>query len=67
MIQQFAFSASKKLALKFILENIEYKKRCIYLQEIIAMGKENKLWVNALITFFDTPFNLNATRPLALN
>ena len=47
--------AIKKLAFRFILENIEYRKRCLYIQEIIALGKENIIWWKALNVFLDKP------------
>jgi len=59
--------AAKKLALKFVLDNIEYKKKCLYLQEIIAMGKVDNLWMKALTAFFDTPMNTNSFRLLNKN
>jgi hypothetical protein len=46
---------TKKLALRFVLENIDYRKRCLYLQEIISLGKVNDVWRKALSAFFDTP------------
>lgn len=48
--------ASKQLVLKFVLESIDYRKRSLYLQEIISMGRVNQVWLKALHTFFDTPF-----------
>ncbi|MBL7740629.1 MAG: hypothetical protein JNK14_15535 [Chitinophagaceae bacterium] len=57
MIRTQSTPATKKLVLYFILENIDYKKRCQYLQEIISMGKANDAWRKALLLFFDTPFN----------
>lgn len=54
---------AKKLVLRFILENIDYRKRSLYLQEIISMSRINDTWRKALATFFDTPatnFSLKA-------
>ena len=48
-------TASKKLLLRFIMENIDYRKRSLYLQEIISMSRVNDVWRRALTTFFDTP------------
>ncbi|MDZ4794447.1 MAG: hypothetical protein SGI83_09240 [Bacteroidota bacterium] len=56
MIRNYSATASKRLALKSILDNIEYKKKCKYLQQIIAMGKKNDVWTQALKVFFDTPY-----------
>jgi len=49
--------ASKKLVLRFILENIDYRKRCLYLQEIISLSKLKDVWRKALISYFDSPLN----------
>lgn len=57
MTRMYSTQATKKLALKFILENIDYRKRCLYLQEIISMGRENVIWRDALNAFFETPFS----------
>jgi hypothetical protein len=48
--------AAKKLALRYILENIDYRKKCSYLQDIISMSRENDTWRKALATYFDTPY-----------
>ncbi len=55
MININTSAATKKLAFKFVEENIDYRKRCLYLQEIISMGKVNDVWRQALAAFFDTP------------
>ena len=57
MISTFTSEVSKKLAFRFILENIDYRKRCLYLQEIISMGKVNAAWRQALALFFDCSAN----------
>ena len=57
MTRMYSTQATKKLALKYILENIDYRKRCLYLQEIISMGRENAIWRDALTAFFETPFS----------
>ncbi|OSZ79969.1 hypothetical protein CAP36_01510 [Chitinophagaceae bacterium IBVUCB2] len=67
MTRYYSANAAKKLALKFILDNIDYKKKCLYLQEIIAMGKEDHLWLQALTSFFDTPMKTNSFRLLSKN
>lgn len=57
MIRTYSSDATKKLVFRFILENIDYQKRCLYLQEIISLGKANEVWRRALASFFDTPIN----------
>jgi hypothetical protein len=60
-------TATKKLALRYILENIDYRKRSLYLQEIISLGKINDVWRRALSTFFDTPFRATAITTFSKN
>jgi hypothetical protein len=57
----------KKLAIRYVMENIDYRKRCQYLQEIISMGRENKVWHQALNAFFDMPFNNFSLRSFSKN
>lgn len=57
MTKRYSAEVTKKLALRFILENIDYRKRCLYLQEIISMSKVNDTWRLALSAFFDAPLN----------
>jgi len=59
MIGLTSDSISKKLAFQYILDNIDFRKRSLYLQEIIALGKENKIWKQAILSFFDTPYVTN--------
>lgn len=51
-------SVTKKLLLRYIIDNINYKKRCQYLQEIISMGRENEIWLQALNLYFKEPMNV---------
>ena len=67
MTNNYTVPVAKKLAFKFILDNIEYKKRCMYLQEIIEMGKGNDVWMKALTAFFDTPLNKSSLRAFSKN
>ena len=55
MIRTNTSPAAKKLLLRFILENIDYRKRSLYLQEIISMSRFNDVWRKALVSFFNTP------------
>ena len=59
--------ATKKLAFGFIMENIEYRKKCLYIQEIIALGKENNIWWKALSIFLDRPVNLFPLKAFSKN
>ena len=56
MIPVLSSPATKKLLIRFLLENIDYRKRCLYLQDIISLSKINDVWRQALNVFFDTPF-----------
>jgi len=55
MIRTNNSTAAKKLILRFVLENIDYRKRSLYLQEIIFLSRANDVWRKALTAFFDTP------------
>jgi len=55
MIRTNSSPVAKKLLLRFILENIDYRKKSLYLQEIISMSRVNDVWRKALTAFFDTP------------
>ncbi len=67
MTHMHSSKASKKLALRFILENIDYRKRSLYLQEIISLGKINDVWRRALSAFFDTPFHHSSMKSFSKN
>lgn len=67
MTRMYSSAASKRLALKFILDNIDYRKKSLYLQEIIALGKTNEVWLNALTTFFDTPYRIFSDKKINKN
>jgi len=60
-------AATKKLALRYILESIDYKKRCSYLQDIISMSRENDTWRQALTAFFDTPYKIRRFKNICNN
>jgi len=57
MTRLYSSEASKKLVLRYILDNIDYRKRCLYLQEIISLSKLKDVWRKALISYFDSPLN----------
>ena len=59
--------ATKKLLLQYIIENIEYRKRCLYLQDIINMGRENNIWHRALIDFFNDSMNTPSIKNICQN
>jgi hypothetical protein len=67
MLLFYSPDVSKKLVLKFILNDIEYKKRCLYLQEIIAIGKKKEIWRRALAAFFDIPVSSKGAHGFSRN
>jgi len=67
MTRTYSSDVTKKLAFKLILENIDYRKKCLYLQEIISMGKMNDVWRKALASFFDCPFKRNSFSSFSKN
>jgi len=67
MIRTNSTQATKKLILRFVMEHIDYRKRCLYLQEIISLAKENEVWRKALTAFFDSPANSLSFKALCKN
>ena len=67
MIRTYSSQTTKELAVRFVLENIDYRKRCLYLQEIISMGRENDVWRQALSAFLDTPPNKFSIKAFSKN
>ena len=59
MIPACSTKASKKLAFRYVLENIEYRKRSLYLQEIISFSKINDAWRKLLSLYFAAPLKIN--------
>jgi hypothetical protein len=67
MTSIYSTDATKKLALRYLLENIDYRKRCLYLQEIISLGKTNDLWRQALVAFLSTPVDIFTLKGFSRN
>ena len=67
MIPVFSSTVTKKLVLQFAQQNIDFRKRSIYLQEIITIGKTNEVWIKALKIFFDTPLSKNSLKAFSKN
>ena len=67
MTPTYSSQTTKELAVRFVLENIDYRKRCLYLQEIISMGRENDVWRQALAAFLDTPPNKLSIKAFSKN
>jgi len=57
MKSAFTSEVTKKLVFNLVLENIDYRQKCLYIQEIISLGKENDVWWRALYILFDMPEN----------
>ena len=67
MISTYYSDIRKKLAFRFILENIEYRKLCLYMQDIISFGKTDDVWRKALDRFFDIPFKSLSRKTFSKN
>ena len=67
MISTCSSPVAKKLAFRFILDNIDYRKRCIGLQDIVFLSKKYDIWRQALITFFDTPVSSRSFKTFSKN
>jgi hypothetical protein len=59
MTYPYTSKATKKLLLQLIFENADCRKRSLYLQEIISLGKASDIWRQALTTFLDTTLENN--------
>jgi hypothetical protein len=67
MINTDSSMATKILVLRSILDNIDYRKRCLFLQEIISLSKVNDVWRHALTAFFESPLNDSSTKAFSKN
>lgn len=67
MVNSASSKATKELLFSFILENLEYRKKCLYLQEIVSLGKADNIWQKALLAFFDSPMKLDSPATFCKN
>lgn len=67
MVSVQSSEVTKKLLLRCIQENIEFKKRSSYLQEIILMSRKNKLLVRLLETFLSCPMHTPSYKEFSNN
>ncbi|MEO5948649.1 MAG: hypothetical protein ABIP79_17675 [Chitinophagaceae bacterium] len=69
MVPVFTSTVTKRLVLQYAQQNIDFRKRSAYLQEIISLGKMNKVWISALNIFFDTdtPLSKNYLKAFSKN
>ncbi len=67
MTLRYPSRAAKELVLQHVLENIEEKKRAKYLQEIISLGKSNKVWIQFLTEFLAKPSRKFSSRAFSNN
>lgn len=58
MRRRLSSYATKRLLISYVEESLDYRKRSLYLQEIISLGRENNVWRKALLAFLDTPYSL---------
>jgi hypothetical protein len=57
----------KKLAFQSVLENIDTRKRSLFLQEIISLGKEDTVWIKVLNGFFNSPLKNLSVKSFSRN
>ena len=55
--------ASRRLLVQFIRENIDYNRRCSYLQELSGWAKKDDIWRRALLAYLDTSITEPASYP----
>ena len=67
MTLRYSSRAAKELVLQYVLDSIDEKKRALYLQEIISMGKSNNVWIHFLTQFFDRPVRKFSPRVFSKN
>lgn len=67
MTSKYSSHASKQLIVQYVLENIEYKKRCRYLQEIVSLSKENEILGKMLTRFFGNSIKKNPLKAFSAN
>lgn len=53
--------------LLYVLDNIELRKRSVYLQDIIKMGKINHVWDKVLQKFLSSPYKVAPRFVFSLN
>jgi hypothetical protein len=54
----YSSRATRELVLRFVLDSIDYRKKCLYLQDIIFLGKIDDAWSKVLARFFDIPLQI---------
>ncbi|HUR66313.1 MAG TPA: hypothetical protein VMZ03_08160 [Chitinophagaceae bacterium] len=67
MTLKYTSQASKELILQYVLENIEFRKKCRYLQEIITLSKDNEILSKMLTDFFEKKFKKNPLKAFCKN
>lgn len=67
MAHIYTSTATKKLLLQYVMENIEIRKRSNDLLEIILIGKKHHVWMKALNQYFEVPDSVNALKILSNN
>ena len=67
MTSIYSSDETKRLALRYLLENIDYRRRCLYLQEIISLGRKNDVWRQALTAYLNTPVDKFSLRKVCKN
>jgi hypothetical protein len=67
MTLKYSSRAAKELVLQFVLDSIEQRKKSLYLQEIISMGKKQQMWIHFLTAYFQSPVKENSFQQFCMN
>ncbi|MBL0232512.1 MAG: hypothetical protein IPQ08_02470 [Chitinophagaceae bacterium] len=67
MTLKYASRAAGELVFQFVLDSIEQKKKSNYLQEIIAMGRTDRVWYQFLSNFFETTETVDFSWKFSMN
>ncbi|MCC7401730.1 MAG: hypothetical protein IT214_09615 [Chitinophagaceae bacterium] len=67
MINVSSTEITKALVMRYLQHDADYKKRSLYLQEIISMGRKDQLWIRALAAYFDSPMDVPPIKSLCKN
>jgi hypothetical protein len=67
MTLKYSSRAAKELVLQFVLDSIEQRKKSVYLQEIISMGKKDQMWIHFLNAYFRKPVDHSSWWEFSMN
>ena len=67
MTLKYSSRAAKELVLQFVLDSIDQRKKSLYLQEIISMGKRDDMWIRFLTAYFEKPVDRQSWWQFSVN